>query len=192
MTAQPGILAPVPRAARHVTLRQRPGVDPRRALDGLMTLSDGESLVVGIGPSLAMYLAVSLPRLRPFPALLGPGVDIPSTPAALWLWSRADDAGLAIDVARRALVAIDDAFVATRTIDAFRYREGRDLSGYEDGTENPKGDAASKAAIVANKGKGLDGGSFAALQQWAHDMGAFAALDSATQDASVGRRKSDN
>ena len=192
MPAQPGILAPVPRAARHVTLRQRPGVDPRSALDRLATLTEGESLVVGVGPSLAACLSASIPGLRPFPALLGPGIDVPSTPAALWLWARADDAGLAIDAARRALVAVEDAFVATRTIDAFRYREGRDLTGYEDGTENPTGDAAQQAAIVANAGAGLDGGSFAALQQWTHDMTAYAALDAATQDASVGRRKADN
>ncbi len=36
---------------------------------------------------------------------------------------------------------------------------GRDLTGYEDGSENPKGDAAPAAALVAS-GAGLGGGSF--------------------------------
>jgi putative iron-dependent peroxidase len=42
---------------------------------------------------------------------------------------------------------------------------GRDLTGYEDGTENPKGKKAEKAAIVAS-GTGFAGSSFVAVQRW--------------------------
>ncbi len=76
--------------------------------------------------------------------------------------------------------------------DAFRYDTGRDLTGYEDGTENPKDDAALAAALVMNRGSGLDGASFVAVQQWQHDLDRFDALSSQQQDESVGRRKSDN
>lgn len=45
---------------------------------------------------------------------------------------------------------------------------GRELTGYEDGSENPKDDAAVKAAI--SKQPGIAGSSFVAVQQWQHDF----------------------
>jgi putative iron-dependent peroxidase len=77
-------------------------------------------------------------------------------------------------------------------IDAFNYGTGRDLTGYEDGTENPQGKKAVDAAIVSERGKGLDGSSFVAAQLWMHDFKAFDAMSSAEQDNAIGRRKSDN
>ena len=77
-------------------------------------------------------------------------------------------------------------------MDAFRYRTGLDLTGYEDGTENPKGDDAAEAAVVSGHGPGLDGSSFVAVQQWVHDLDRFESFSSQTQDHIIGRRKSDN
>jgi putative iron-dependent peroxidase len=78
------------------------------------------------------------------------------------------------------------------TIDGFRYKSGFDLSGYEDGTENPKGAAAVKAAVSAGQGSGLDGGSFVAVQQWIHNLDTFEAMTAHKQDHTIGRRKHDN
>ncbi|MEG0142415.1 MAG: Dyp-type peroxidase, partial [Comamonas sp.] len=69
---------------------------------------------------------------------------------------------------------------------------GRDLTGYEDGTENPEDDDAVVAAIAAGQGTGLDGGSFWALQQWQHDYAVFDRMPAHEQDHAVGRRRSDN
>ncbi|GAB3395583.1 hypothetical protein GCM10027514_43280 [Azotobacter armeniacus] len=76
--------------------------------------------------------------------------------------------------------------------DAFRYREGRDLTGYEDGTENPKDEEAIAAAIVGEGPEGERGSSFAAVQHWVHDLDRFGALPPDEQDNIIGRRKSDN
>ena len=65
-------------------------------------------------------------------------------------------------------------------------------SGYEDGTENPTGDDALAAAVVAERGPGLDGSSFVAVQQWRHDFECFDAMTPVHQDQSIGRRRSDN
>jgi len=77
-------------------------------------------------------------------------------------------------------------------VEAFRHGAGLDLTGYEDGTENPQDEEALDAALVAGAGAGLDGGSFAAIQQWRHQLQAFAALPQAEQDDIIGRRKRDN
>jgi putative iron-dependent peroxidase len=75
---------------------------------------------------------------------------------------------------------------------AFRHKTGLDLTGYEDGTENPKGEAAVEAAFVSGRGPGLDGSSYVAVQQWVHDFDAFEVLDDAARDNHFGRRLLDN
>ena len=87
---------------------------------------------------------------------------------------------------------MDGALALEQVIEAFRHGAGLDLSGYEDGTENPSGDAAVQAAFVAGQGAGLDGGSFVAVQQWLHDFGRFDAMSPQEQDQAIGRRRSDN
>ncbi|MFN2857910.1 hypothetical protein ACKUFN_26295, partial [Escherichia coli] len=84
------------------------------------------------------------------------------------------------------------AFQRTGAVDAFLYGEDRDLSGYKDGTENPKGDAALEAALVSGRGAGLDGGSFVAVQQWLHDFDRMQAIPGEEMDNIIARRKSND
>jgi putative iron-dependent peroxidase len=92
---------------------------------------------------------------------------------------------------RKLADSLTSAFDLETVVDGFQYDTGRDLSGYEDGTENPKGDKAVAAAIV-QRGEGLEGSSFVAVQQWLHDFAAFAVMSGQDRDLSVGRRKTDN
>ena len=94
------------------------------------------------------------------------------------------------DVSRSIEKCLGDDFTLREEISTFIYRKGLDLSGYEDGTENPKDDAAREAAIV---GSGpLEGSSFPAVQRWIHDLGQFMALDVLHRDHTIGRRFKDN
>jgi len=79
-----------------------------------------------------------------------------------------------------------------QAVDGFRHGTGLDLTGYEDGTENPQGPDALAAAVVKGAGPGLDGASFAAVQQWLHDFDRFDAMSLEEQDNTIGRRRRDN
>ncbi len=79
-----------------------------------------------------------------------------------------------------------------RILDGFKFERGLDLTGYEDGTENPENQAAIDAAIVNGKGSALDGSSFVATQRWLHDLDHFNNLSQAERDDIIGRRLSDN
>ena len=72
------------------------------------------------------------------------------------------------------------------------YREGRDLSGYVDGTENPTGDAAAQAALVDAASASLAGSSFVAVQQWLHDLDSFEAHPAPHRDNIIGRTQEDD
>jgi putative iron-dependent peroxidase len=76
-------------------------------------------------------------------------------------------------------------------VDAFKHAEGRDLSGFEDGTENPTGDAAIDAALVGAESP-LAGSSFVATQRWQHDFACLEAMSQQAQDHAIGRRLCDN
>ncbi len=192
MTAQSGILAPLPVAGKYLFFDARSGTDLRAALAALVPLADGETLVVGIGASLVASLGTEIPGLATFPVLVGSGIEVPSTPAALWCWLRGDDRGDLLHRARGVEQALGDAFRCVGSVDAFRHGTGLDLTGYEDGTENPTGDDAEAAALVAGQGMGLDGDSFVAVQQWLHDFERFDSMSAADQDDAIGRRRSDN
>ena len=196
---QPGILAPIPKFASYLFFHALPNADLPAALLRLSQLADGTRVVVGLGQSLVLALGHAIDGLHDFPsyALPGcdmavPGCDIPATPSSLCCWLREDERGELIHLTRHIEQALTGAFVLTQQVEAFKYKTGLDLTGYEDGTENPLGDAALATAIVSGQGPGLDGGSFVALQQWLHDLPAFDAMSSQAQDHAIGRRKSDN
>jgi len=200
LPAQPGILQGVPAVARYVSFEAVAGADRAAlgaALQRLAQAVDGDSVVVGLGPSLVAALGATVPGLREFPAISGHGVEVPSTPLQLWCWLRGDDLGFLLHAMRRLQKTLAPAFRIGQVLDAFCHAlgdsgHGKDLTGYEDGTENPQGDDAVAAAIVDGRGPGLDGSSYLAVQQWVHDFDAFEALASGEQDHHFGRRRSDN
>jgi porphyrinogen peroxidase len=191
-SAQPGILAPLPPQARYLTFALKTGARPRAELKSLAAAVDGRSCVVGIGALLVFALQKEIEGLKPFPHYRGEKVEVPSTPAALWCWLRGEDRGEILLRARTIEKMLAGAFELSSVIDAFKYGKGLDLTGYEDGTENPKGKKAAEAAIVSDKRAGFGGASFVAVQQWVHDFERFAAMSSKQQDDSIGRRKKDN
>ncbi|MBL8484285.1 MAG: Dyp-type peroxidase [Rhodocyclaceae bacterium] len=189
---QPGILAPLPPAARYLAFDLVPGGDPQGALRALQLHCDGAACVCGIGPGLVAALGRSVPGLHPFPDLSAAAVTIPATPHTAWCWLRGDERGEVVLRSQRLVQALGPDLAAVQVVDAFVHAGGRDLTGYEDGTENPAGDAARGTAIVDGRGAGLDGSSYVAVQQWEHDFAAFDAMPPADQDHAIGRRRSDN
>jgi len=210
--SQPGILAPLPKAGRYLSFLLAPmpagrarHVFRRALLKQLAMLSpwvqSGE-LVLGLGVDTlasctAVGATVSVPGMRVFPALAGPSVRVPSTPQSLWCWLRGDDPGALLTRGRDIEKLLAPRFVADRAVGSFRYGRGPnghglDLTGYEDGIENPRGAAARAATLLHGAGPGLDGSSCVAVQQWVHDFRVFDAMPEAAQDAMVGRRRADS
>ncbi|WP_455204243.1 Dyp-type peroxidase [Kaarinaea lacus] len=189
---QAGILGPVPQQARYLIFTLVSADDAAEALQALSKFTDGDKTIVGFGASLVLALDGNIDGLRNFPSLVGPGLEVPATPAALWCWLRGDDRGELLHHGRAIEQALMPAFVLDEVLDGFMYADSRDLSGYVDGTENPQGEEAIAAAIVSGKGAGMDGSSFVAVQQWVHDLDAFADKSPQQRDHTFGRRISDN
>jgi len=195
MNNQPSILPGVPRVARYLSFSIRPDATPEASMEVVQALDIDETIVVGIGEALVAHWQGAIAGLRTFPALSGPGVQIPSTQHAVWCWLRGDDQGELVNRSNAIADSLQNGFHLEQVVDAFKHGDGElgmDLTGYEDGTENPTGDDAVAASIVNSDVEGTDGSSFVAVQQWMHDLRTFSALLQTEQDHIIGRQLSDN
>ncbi|MEW6120888.1 MAG: Dyp-type peroxidase [Pseudomonadota bacterium] len=192
MTAPVAIFEPIPDHGRHLFFDLQSANELRAALKALATVCDGQSVVLGLGEPVVQALGVPVPGLRPFPHLPQAKTPIPATQHALWLWLRGDEPGnlLLRGHALEALAA--PAFTLQQAIVSFRHQDYRDLTGYEDGTENPEGEAALDAASAKGQGPGIDGSSYAAVQQWLHDFRKFDAMTPPEQNHCFGRDRVSN
>jgi putative iron-dependent peroxidase len=189
--SQPGILTAPPALGRSLTFRLATQADPRAALHRMRDRFALDRGVIGLGEPLMRALGGDVPGLRTFPGLSGPTSTVPSTQQALWIFLRGADRGALFDTSEQVGAQVDGAFLLDDAVDTFLYAGGRDLTGYEDGTENPKGDAAAEAALVP-AGEGLAGSSFVAVQRWVHDLRRFRGFPPDRRDAVVGRRADTN
>lgn len=194
---QPHILKPVPAHSLHLVFTLRPNADRAVAvgeLQNLLVQSGAEALVLGLGHSLCCKLRLGAPNaLKAFSVPQGSKVKLPQTHGDLWIWLRSalnDISGLEqgklLARQRRVVQALASVFDLSSCEACFRHGEGRDLTGYEDGTENPKGKKALAAAIAA------DGSSFLALQKWQHQWQKIEAMSELQRNHAIGRVRTSN
>ena len=77
----------------------------------------------------------------------------------------------------------------TEEIHGFRYRDSRDLTGFIDGTENPKGKGRAVAALIGEEDRRFAGGSYVAVQRYVHDLERWRRLGDREQEQIIGRTK---
>lgn len=115
------------------------------------------------------------------------GFAMPATQADLWLWFAGASFDIVWDSAHDALRSLRGVATLVREVDGWPYRHSRDLTGFEDGTENPNLLEAPEAAIVPEGSKG-EGASILLFQQWRHEH-AWLSLSVHQQEAAMGRTK---
>ncbi len=154
--------------------------------------SDELATVVALGPRSAVTLDENAPVFSPFHAIQGrDGFVMPAMQHDVLFWLQGRDSDVLFDAVHR----IDEALAVIGTADVdlacFTYRDSRDLTGFVDGTANPKGAAARNAALIPDGQPGA-GGSFVFTQRWNHNLAAFAALPVSQQEMVYGRTKPDS
>ena len=155
------------------------------------TTAGGVNLVVGFCPELwrAVCLDGTPDDARGFErAMRGPdGFEMPATQADLWLWFAGASYDIIWDSARYALGILQNVARPEREISGWAYRHSRDLTGFEDGTENPNLLDAPSVAIVP-EGRSGAGASILLFQLWRHES-SWDTLTTEQQEAAMGRTK---
>lgn len=151
----------------------------------------GLTCVAGFGSD-AWDKLFGMPRpaeLHPFKEIRSGERHAVSTPGDILFHIRAKRMDLCFELATRIMESIGDIVTVADEVHGFRYFDDRDVMGFVDGTENPRGDAAHRAAIVDNEDPGFTGGSYVIVQKYLHDMKAWNALPTEMQEQIIGRRK---
>lgn len=101
-------------------------------------------------------------------------------------------ADLNLELAIRFRAALHDAVEVLDEVHGFRYLDSRDLTGFMDGTENPKGKRRAQVALIGNEDAAFAGGSYVFTQRYVHDLRRWSALPEKEQEGVIGRRKRDS
>jgi putative iron-dependent peroxidase len=96
---------------------------------------------------------------------------------------------LSFELAMQIMTRLGNAVSTVDEVQGFRYFDDRDLMGFVDGTENPRGQAAADAVVVGNEDADFAGGSYVIVQKYLHDLGAWNALSTEAQERIIGRTK---
>src|SRR5271157_2111472 len=201
--AQP-IAAPLTRAAIFLVVTLNPGPDNRATLRsfcgdlaallravGFRDIEAGLSCVLGFG-SEAWDRLFGPPRpakLHPFREICAGTRHAVSTPGDLLFHIRAKRMDLCFELATQIMARIRDAVSPIDEVHGFRYFDDRDLIGFVDGTENPRGQEAIEAVLVGAEDAAFAGGSYVIVQKYLHDLDGWNALSTEAQERIIGRTK---
>lgn len=198
------VVGPLTRSAIFLVLCIRPDRDNYPALrsffanfSGLVraiefrNIEAGLTCVVGFGAD-AWDKLFGSPRpaeLHPFREIRSGSRHAVSTPGDILFHIRAKRQDLCFELATHIMNSLGDVVTVADEVQGFRYFDDRDLLGFVDGTENPRGASASNAAIVGDEDPSFAGGSYVIVQKYLHDMKGWNALPVETQELIIGRRK---
>jgi porphyrinogen peroxidase len=116
---------------------------------------------------------------------------MPATQQDAVLWISGAGYDVVFETARAALAALAAVADVAEETSSWPYMHDRDLTGFIDGTENPTLVEAPEIVLIP-EGRPGAGGSILLLQKWEHDASAWEALPVESQEAIIGRTKSDS
>src|SRR5262249_54126358 len=130
-------------------------------------IESGLSCVMGFG-SEAWDRLFGPPRpamLHPFREIRAGDRHAVSTPGDLLFHIRAKRMDLWFELETQIMARIGHAVSPADEVQGFRYFDDRDLIGFVDGTENPRGQAAVDAVLVDDEDAPFSGGSYVIVQK---------------------------
>ena len=159
------------------------------------TTIGGVNVVVGFRPELWSTVAPGAcpDGLAGFNApVTGPtGYVLPATQHDVMVWLTGASYDVVFDLSRHVLATLAGRADHAHEMVGWPYHHDLDLTGFIDGTENPSLVEAVSLVLVPDGEPGA-GGSILLLQQWEHDAPAWEGLETARQEAVIGRRKADS
>lgn len=134
-----------------------------------------------------------IPRdLAPFPNIHCEDRNAPNSPGDLFILVKADRIDICHAIGVEVIQLLKPHVDLYEEVRGFRYLDGRDLTGFVDGGENPRGMQKFNAAIVGDDDPDFTGGSYLHIQRYQHNMQKWQLLPISKQQQIIGRKKIDN
>ncbi|MGL4473181.1 MAG: Dyp-type peroxidase [Shewanella sp.] len=131
-------------------------------------------------------------QLAPFPAMSATHTEAPAVEYDLFVHLRCDRYDVLHQIANECCQMLDGLVDISDEERGFRYQDSRDLTGFVDGTENPKGQHRQQVALVGADDSEFKGGSYIHVQKYAHMLPKWQRLAIKKQEDIIGRTKQDN
>jgi porphyrinogen peroxidase len=112
-----------------------------------------------------------------------------STPGDMLFHIRAQRMDLCFELETQIMTQLGAAVSPVDEVQGFRYFDSRDLIGFVDGTENPKGQDAIDATLITDEDHRFAAGSYVIIQKYLHDLAGWNSLPTEKQEQIVGRTK---
>ena len=154
------------------------------------TDEDNEVLAgVGFGPSFLSKVYGKARKDFTHADRKGPLGAMPATGGDIFIHAKSNETSRLFELAAKVLrVLPPDSVDKFEDIYSFVYKNGRDLSGFIDGTENPA-DEESRAEVAVEK---ETGGSYVVTQKWVHRMDTIVSTAPSVMEGWVGRTIDDS
>lgn len=176
----------------------------REALSRLPALLDlysdrfSEANLIGVVAIGSNYWDEFNPNGRPklltsFPTMQSDDRVAPVTNVDIYIEIRSDRADVNHIVSTKICDLLADSVELVEHVQSFRFLDGRDLTGFVDGSENPQGHHRRKVALVSDDADiDFAGGSYLHIQRYRHNLCLWNSIDMQEQEDVFGRTKIDN
>jgi porphyrinogen peroxidase len=198
------VVTPLTRAAIFLVVSIKPGSENRAVIRSFCAdlgaivravefrdIEAGLTCILAIGSDAwdRLFGAPRPAHLHPFREIRSGGRHAVSTPGDLLFHIRARRMDLCFELATQIMARIGDAVSPEDEVQGFRYFDDRDLLGFVDGTENPRGAAGMEFALVGDEDPAFTGGSYVIVQKYLHDLDGWNNLSTEAQEKIIGRKK---
>jgi len=131
-------------------------------------------------------------QLCAFKALDGPVHHAPATGGDVFVHLHSARTDLNFLLLQRFYQALAKDVSVLDEVHGFRYLDSRDLTGFIDGTENPRGEDRAPVALIGAEDPRFAGGSYVLTQRYVHHLEQWCGLPVHDQERVIGRTREDS
>jgi len=118
-------------------------------------------------------------------------LSMPSSQSDVFIWAHSFSKSVIYDFQTCTKALLKPYLTLDLEQEGFRYHDSRDLTGFVDGSANPKGNKRMQEVLIP-KGEKHENGSFIITQKWTHNLPAFHGNKVEEQEKIIGRTKEDS
>lgn len=155
--------------------------------------SDQLEIVMSFSKSGFEKIRASVPEgLVDFKELVGvKNLTMPSTQSEVFIWAHSHSKSEIFDFQMKCKHILGAFLSVDLEQEGFRYHDSRDLTGFVDGSANPKGDKRKQEVLIP-VGEPHENGSFIITQKWVTNLNSFHGHKVEEQERIIGRTKEDS
>ena len=166
----------------------------KKSLIKVLEMSSDQLLILmSFSKSAYKKLGASPPDgLVDFEELIGlKDLKMPATQSEIFIWAHGHSKSAIFDFGLNSKKILNPFLTIQLEQEGFRYHDSRDITGFVDGSANPKGDKRKQEVLIPHV-QVHENGCFVMTQIWTHDLTSFHSHKIEEQEKIIGRTKEES